>query len=344
MPVATGILELKPADLSMSLPVWELGLPPGEPPVAVIDGSAAEWGEVPARAVSELRAAPVLTVAVVRDGRCVSPVPHACDLVVPPDEVDRVLAALQRAGAPALVAAQVLRAGDVAAVAVESLAYSTLLWSEHFAAWRATRERHAIADAGRARTRLERIDTAWVLTLTRAPKHNAFDAQMREELCDALDVIAAEPSLPVVLLGEGRSFCSGGDLDEFGTAASPLAAHLVRGARSVARRLDRLAERLVVGVHGRCIGAGIELSAFATTVIATETASFLLPELALGLNLGAGGTISLPRRIGRHRTLALLLEPEPIDAFAARACGLVDEIVAPAALRDRCLTAAEGLR
>jgi enoyl-CoA hydratase/carnithine racemase len=105
-----------------------------------------------------------------------------------------------------------------------------------------------------------------------------------------------------------------------------------------------LAERLVVGVHGRCIGAGIELSAFATTVIATESASFLLPELTLGLNLGAGGTLSLPRRIGRHRTFALLLESEPIDAFAARACGLVDEIVASAGLRERCLAAAEALR
>lgn len=343
MTVAAGVLALKPSDLAGSPPVWELGPLPGEPPVMVIDGPAAEWNWVPAAAVGELRGAPLVTVAVVRDGRVDSPAVEACDLVVDGSELDAMLAALQRAGAPALVAAQVLRAGELGAVAIESLAYSTLLWSEHFAAWRATTERREIADRSRARVRLERDGGGWRLTLTRPFKHNAYDARMREELCDTLDVIAAEPPLPIVLRGEGPSFCSGGDLDEFGTASSPLAAHLVRCSRSAARRLDRLAHRLVAGVHGRCIGAGVELSAFAATVIAAEDATFSLPELALGLSLGAGGTISLPRRIGRHRTLRLLLESEPIDARRARALGLVDEIVSPAALDARCLAAAQEL-
>jgi enoyl-CoA hydratase/carnithine racemase len=343
MSLISGVVALKPADLADTPPRWEFGCVGDKLPAAVIDGSTADWDRVPAVAARELRDAPLVTVAVVQEGDAVSPAARACDLVVGNAELDAVLAALRRAGAPALVAAQVLRAEDGSAVAIESLAYSTLQWSEHFAAWRATAERRQIADRGQARVRLEREPGAWRLALTRPAKHNAYDAQMREELCDALDAIAAAPPLPVVLLGDGPSFCSGGDLDEFGTASSPLAAHLIRCSRSAARRLDRLAGRLVAGVHGRCIGAGIELSAFASKVIAAEDATFSLPELALGLNLGAGGTISLPRRIGRQRTLRLLLESEPLDAERAREIGLVDEVVPRAALDGRCLLAAQEL-
>src|SRR5207237_914460 len=71
------------------------------------------------------------------------------------------------------------------------------------------------------------------VTLSRPDVHNAFNARMREELLDALAVAAADPSITsVVLDGDGPSFCSGGDLDEFGTAPDPATAHLVRVARS----------------------------------------------------------------------------------------------------------------
>jgi enoyl-CoA hydratase/carnithine racemase len=146
-----------------------------------------------------------------------------------------------------------------------------------------------------------------------------------------------------VITGAGPSFCSGGDLDEFGTATSPVAAHLIRTGRSVARRLARIRPRLVAGVHGRCIGAGVEFAAFSRTLIAASDATFALPEMTLGLNLGAGGTASIPARIGRHRTLELLLSGEPIDAVTALQWGLVDEIAAPAELHGRCTQAAEEL-
>jgi enoyl-CoA hydratase/carnithine racemase len=97
-------------------------------------------------------------------------------------------------------------------------------------------------------------------------------------------------------------------------------------------------------VHGRCIGAGVEFAAFAATVIATATATFALPELSLGLGLGAGGTASIPARIGRHRTLELLLAGgEPIDAATALRWGLVDQVVGEDEFDARCAQAAREL-
>ena len=80
-------------------------------------------------------------------------------------------------------------------------------------------------------------------------------------------------------------------------------------------------------VHGACLGAGVELAAFAGRVVARREASFGLPEVPLGLVPGAGGTASLPPRIGRQRTAQLALTATPIDTALAIEWGLVDEIV-----------------
>jgi enoyl-CoA hydratase/carnithine racemase len=74
------------------------------------------------------------------------------------------------------------------------------------------------------------------------------------------------------------------------------------------------------------MGAGIELAAFGRVVVAEPDTMIALPELALGLVPGAGGTVSLPRRIGRHRTALLALTAQPIEATTALAWGLVDRI------------------
>ena len=79
-------------------------------------------------------------------------------------------------------------------------------------------------------------------------------------------------------------------------------------------------------LHGACFGSGIELPAFAAEVLADPSTAIALPEVSLGLVPGAGGTVSLPRRIGRHRTAWLGLTGAPIDAATALDWGLVDRI------------------
>jgi enoyl-CoA hydratase/carnithine racemase len=177
---------------------------------------------------------------------------------------------------------------------------------------------------------VERHGARLELRLHRPHRRNAVSAGMRDQLLDGLAVAALDPTVTEVhLRGEGTSFCSGGDLDEFGTFTDPATAHLVRLAGSVGAAVHGLADRVVAHLHGPCVGAGVELPAFAGRVLAAPDTTIHLPEVGLGLVPGAGGTVSLPRRIGRHRTALLALTGRRLDAPTALAWGLVDELEDP---------------
>jgi enoyl-CoA hydratase/carnithine racemase len=232
-----------------------------------------------------------------------------------------------------VTAAQVLRMtlalGFEAALTVESLAYSMLLASEGFRAWRAaTPVRPRPADDG-PRVAVEADDREIRVRLTRPARRNAFDARMRDELAEALAFAADHPDAPsVTLTGEGPSFSAGGDLDEFGAGADVGWAHLIRGLRAPAGAVHRLGGRLTARVHGACVGAGIEVPAAAARLTARPGATFRLPEVSMGLIPGAGGTASIPRRIGRHRAAFMAILGEDVDLDTALVWGLVDAVEA----------------
>jgi enoyl-CoA hydratase/carnithine racemase len=211
-------------------------------------------------------------------------------------------------------------------LAAEAAVYSTLLGGAEFREWLSRRPAaHAPEVPGRLRVRVERDGAALVVTLARAEQHNAFDARMREELYDALLLATLDGSIArVELRGEGPSFCSGGDLAEFGAATDLAAAYLVRLERAPWRLLDAIRDRVHVRVHGATIGAGIEIAAFAGRVTASPEAFFELPEVGMGLIPGAGGTVSIPRRIGRWRAAWLMLTGRRVGAETALRWGLVD--------------------
>lgn len=236
-----------------------------------------------------------------------------------------------RRGGAARVLVQLLRLGPGlgvdAALVAESFAYSMLLSGPGFAGWRAERPVRTGPDAHLDETvRLERHDDLLRVGLNRPRVHNAYNRRMRDQLCAALAVAGADPACRVELWGEGPSFCSGGDLDEFGRAPDPVSAHEARTQRSPARMLAAIGPRVTAFIHGACVGSGIELPAFAGRVVAGADTRIWLPELGMGLIPGAGGTVSLPRRIGRQRTAWLGLTGAHLDASTARSWGLVDEL------------------
>ena len=248
------------------------------------------------------------------------------------DGLARVDAAVQRAPLAAVTLAQVLRVGEhldlESMLVVESLAYAALQSAPEHARWLATRRPHVQREPRTTPpVRVERRGTRLEITLDRPEVRNAVDVHVRDGLAEALAVAIADPSVSEVeLRGAGPAFCAGGDFGEFGTTPDALTGHLVRTTRSVPRLLAACHARLVVHVHGACVGAGIEMAAFARRVVAAPDARFALPELAFGLIPGAGGTASIPRRIGRERAAYLALTGEHIDAETALRWGLVDEV------------------
>lgn len=207
---------------------------------------------------------------------------------------------------------------------LESLAYSMLLAGPEFTAWRAHTPRRVVRDADQPVV-LDRVSDVLTITLNRPERHNAFDRAMRDGLLEGLEIARHDPSVRTVeVTGAGPSFCSGGDLDEFGTTPDMPAAHLVRLWQSAGHAIHRLRDRTRFVLHGACIGAGVELPAFAGTVLARDDAYFRLPELRMGLVPGAGGTVSVTHRIGRWRAAYMALADRPIDVQTALAWRLVD--------------------
>ena len=252
-----------------------------------------------------------------------------------PEALAELTGRCQRWPHAAAICDDVLRAVDpvapaFAGVVTESLAYSTLQSGPEFARWLAERGPALVRDipdpvqADRAGDRLN-------IRFNRPQRHNAFSTGARAALLEALEVARLDPSITeVVLTGNGPSFCSGGDLAEFGTFADPASAHLARTRHSPALVLDELTARLGRGcraeVHGQVLGSGLEMAAYCGWVRADPDTVLGLPELSLGLLPGAGGTVSVTRRIGRWRTAYLVLSGQPIDAPTALHWGLVDDV------------------
>jgi enoyl-CoA hydratase/carnithine racemase len=253
--------------------------------------------------------------------------------------IDALRSAVDASPAAALALVQVLRASETMvvehAIVVESIAYSMLQHGAVFRSWLASRRTRPPHDAAEAPVRLERDGARLDIVLQRPAVHNAFNAVMRDALCDAFDLVALDPDISEARLrGDGPSFCSGGDLDEFGVATDAGAAHVLRVDRSVGRRVHHCADRVRVQLHGASIGAGIEIAAFAGRVVADPSTTIRLPEVAMGLIPGAGGTVGIARRIGRERAAWLGLLGADLDAATAAAWGLVDEVAARPSLTE----------
>ncbi|PNU05145.1 enoyl-CoA hydratase [Novosphingobium guangzhouense] len=209
----------------------------------------------------------------------------------------------------------------------ESLAYAALQGSSEHQGWLSGLERSSPL-APQGRVGLTREEDAVIATLDRADAGNAIDRPMRDALHEAFALVNLDPTITsITLKGAGRAFCLGADLAEFGTTRDPALAHAIRRATLPANEAARCADRFRAVIDGACVGAGLELAAFASHITATRRSWFQLPELAMGILPGAGGCVSLTRRIGRQRTALMVLSGRRISAGKALEWGLVDALV-----------------
>ena len=185
--------------------------------------------------------------------------------------LDDLTARVERWPIAAAVCDDVLRSVDpagpaCAGVVTESLAYSTLQAGPEFARWLAERGPATMPDIADP-VQADRDGDTLRIAFNRPQRHNAFSTDARAALLEALTVAQLDSSVDeVVLTGNGPSFCSGGDLAEFGTFSDPASAHLARTRYSPALALDALTARLGQAcraeVHGQVLGSGLEMAAF----------------------------------------------------------------------------------
>lgn len=259
------------------------------------------------------------------------PLASALDAVVEsPVTVERLIEQIEATPRAAAVIVQLLRLSEQlpleAALTLESLAYGLLQGSQEYAEWLAARgPAEKAATAGTVI--VERRSCELLIVLDRPEARNAIDRPMRDQLFEAFTVAALDPEVHFVKFrANGPAFSAGGDLAEFGTTRDPAMAHEIRCRTLPARAIIRRADIIDVHVHGACIGAGLEMAAFARQITAAPDAWFQLPELAMGLLPGAGGCVSVPRRIGRRRATLMMLSGHRIDAVTALRWRLIDAI------------------
>ena len=166
------------------------------------------------------------------------------------------------------------------------------------------------------------------VSLNRPEVLNAFNVEMRDELCQVLAAIKDDPDVgAAIFTGVGRAFCAGADLTEFGTAPSLAIARRVRWERDIWGAFRDLPVPLIAAVHGYCLGSGLEIALLCDIRIAAGDAVFGMPEAGLGLIPAAGGTQTLPRTMGISKALEMLLTRRRIEASEALELGLVGRVV-----------------
>ncbi len=167
------------------------------------------------------------------------------------------------------------------------------------------------------------------LTINRPDKLNALNGTVICELGEAAEALAADPAVRgVILTGAGpKAFVAGADISEL-TSQGPMDGKArARAGQLVFRAFESMNKPVVAAVNGFALGGGCELAMACHIRIASDTARFGQPEVKLGLLPGYGGTVRLPRIVGKGRALELLLTGAIIDAAEALRIGLVSRVV-----------------
>ena len=167
------------------------------------------------------------------------------------------------------------------------------------------------------------------VTINRPDKLNALNAAVINELGALATQIAEDDEVRgVILTGAGsKAFVAGADIGELSACDSLQAETLSRKGSAVFRSLERCPKPVLAAVNGFALGGGCELAMACHLRVASESARFGQPEVKLGITPGYGGTVRLPRLVGRGRALELLLSGAMIDAQEALRIGLVNRVV-----------------
>lgn len=178
-----------------------------------------------------------------------------------------------------------------------------------------------------------------VLTLARPEALNALSGALRRALIAALDALAREEAIRVVVItGAGRAFCAGLDVKELAASGADVSANVE--AENIVAAIERFRKPVIAAVNGLAVTGGVELMLACDMTIASEQAAFVDSHVKIGLTPGWGLSQRLSRLIGVQRAKEMSLSARRVDAAQALAWGLVNHVVPAADLMPRALALA----
>jgi enoyl-CoA hydratase len=165
-----------------------------------------------------------------------------------------------------------------------------------------------------------------VVTLNRPLQLNALSYGLLKDLCLAMEALDQDDDVRVIIVTGGEKvFAAGADIKEMaelGPFDEPVQERL-----AYRDRINKISKPVIAAVSGFALGGGCELAMSCDIIIASETARFGQPEVNLGIIPGSGGTQRLPRVVGKHRAMELVLTGEFLTAREAERLGLVNRVV-----------------
>ncbi|HXI77780.1 MAG TPA: enoyl-CoA hydratase-related protein [Steroidobacteraceae bacterium] len=188
-----------------------------------------------------------------------------------------------------------------------------------------------MSDTATARVRLEIRESLAFLTLARPEVQNTMNLEFGREFLAAAFAIEAAPAVrAVILTGQGKNFCFGGDLKGMAASGIDVGAYLselTTNLHAGMALLARLDAPVIAAVNGTAAGAGLGLVLAADLAIAARSAKFAPAYTGVGLTPDAGCTFLLPRAVGYKRAMELMLTNRILDAEQALNWGLINQVV-----------------
>ena len=194
------------------------------------------------------------------------------------------------------------------------------------------------------RIRVERDGRITIVTIDRPQARNALTPEMHQGLADAFDAFAADDGQWVAIItGAGdKAFSAGSDLKRAAAGRGVRQPPWSGGYGGLAARLE-LCKPVIAAVNGVAVGGGFEIALASDLIIAAETASFGLPEPAVGVAAVGGGLHRLPRQIGYKKAMGLILTGARVAAAEGERLGFVNEVVPPGQLMSAARGWAEAI-
>ncbi|HEY4207556.1 MAG TPA: enoyl-CoA hydratase/isomerase family protein [Puia sp.] len=188
-------------------------------------------------------------------------------------------------------------------------------------------------------------DGVGLLAFDRPEQLNAMNRRMMDEIIDALEGMACDPSIRAgIVTGKGRAFMAGADIKEYAVQTPAQFNSFRENGMRLYRLIEGSSIPFIAAVNGFALGGGFEIALACDFMVAAETASMGLPEIHLGLIPGGGGAYRLMRAIGLNRVKEVLMLGQPYPAGEMHRWGVVHQVVRDGEVLDAAYRLAGKLK